>query len=163
MFSSNTSQAQASQTYVDDVFSTYLYTGNGSTQTINNGIDLAGKGGLVWIKLRSGPNAVSNHVLFDTVRGAGRRLYTNTTDAEFNGGNILTAFTSSGFTIDASIYNDSSNAPVSWTFRKAAKFFDVVTYTGTGSATTIAHNLGSTPGCIIVKRTDTTEIGRAHV
>ncbi len=31
--------------YVEDVFSTYLYTGNGSTQAITNGIDLAGKGG----------------------------------------------------------------------------------------------------------------------
>jgi hypothetical protein len=29
-----------------------------------------------------------------------------------------------------------------------------VTYTGTGSARTVAHNLGSVPGCIIVKRTD---------
>ncbi len=37
-------------TYVDDVFSAYTYTGNGSTQTITNGIDLAGKGGLVWLK-----------------------------------------------------------------------------------------------------------------
>ena len=26
--------------YVEDVFSTYLYTGTGSTQSINNGIDL---------------------------------------------------------------------------------------------------------------------------
>lgn len=33
-------------TYVDDVFSTYLYAGNGSTQTITNGIDLAGRFGL---------------------------------------------------------------------------------------------------------------------
>ena len=32
---------------VEDVFSTYLYTGNGSTQTITNGIDLDGEGGLV--------------------------------------------------------------------------------------------------------------------
>ena len=39
--------------YVDDVFSTYLYTGNGSTQTITNGIDLAGMGGMTWIKSRS--------------------------------------------------------------------------------------------------------------
>jgi hypothetical protein len=31
-----------------------------------------------------------------------------------------------------------------------------VTYTGTGSNTTIAHNLGSVPACIMVKRTDTT-------
>jgi hypothetical protein len=36
--------------YVEDVFSTYLYTGNGSTQTITNGIDLDGEGGLVWLK-----------------------------------------------------------------------------------------------------------------
>ena len=36
--------------YVDDVVSSYLYTGNGSTQTITNGIDLAGEGGLVWLK-----------------------------------------------------------------------------------------------------------------
>jgi len=39
--------------YVEDVFSTYLYTGNGSARSINNGIDLAGEGGLVWIKARS--------------------------------------------------------------------------------------------------------------
>jgi hypothetical protein len=32
----------------------------------------------------------------------------------------------------------------------------VVTYTGTGANRTVAHNLGSVPGCIIVKRTDTT-------
>ena len=32
---------------IEDVFSTYLYTGNGSTQTITNGIDLAGEGGMV--------------------------------------------------------------------------------------------------------------------
>ena len=48
---------------VEDVFSTYLYTGNGSSQTIENGIDLAGKGGLVWIKSR---NTSVSHALFDT-------------------------------------------------------------------------------------------------
>jgi len=31
-----------------------------------------------------------------------------------------------------------------------------VTYTGTGSNTTISHSLGSVPACIMVKRTDTT-------
>jgi hypothetical protein len=36
--------------YIEDVFSTYLYTGNGSTQTITNDIDLDGEGGLVWGK-----------------------------------------------------------------------------------------------------------------
>jgi hypothetical protein len=40
--------AAGEKVYVEDVFSTYLYTGNGSTQTITNDIDLAGEGGLVW-------------------------------------------------------------------------------------------------------------------
>ena len=35
---------------VDEVFSTYVYTGTGSTRAISNGIDLNGEGGLVWIK-----------------------------------------------------------------------------------------------------------------
>ena len=45
----------------------------------------------------------------------------------------------------------------SWTFRKCPGFFDIVTWTTTtGSAEQISHNLGSTPGMIIVKRTDDT-------
>ena len=48
------SAAASAANYIEDVFSTYLYTGNASTQTITNGIDLAGKGGLVWTKERSG-------------------------------------------------------------------------------------------------------------
>jgi hypothetical protein len=52
--------------------------------------------------------------------------------------------------------NGSGTTYASWTFRKQPKFFDVVTYTGTGANRTVAHSLGSVPGCIIVKRTDTT-------
>jgi hypothetical protein len=48
-----TTAAGGGFTAIEDVFSTYLYTGNGSTQTITNGIDLAGEGGLVWIKSRT--------------------------------------------------------------------------------------------------------------
>ena len=65
--------------YVEDVFSTWLYTGNGSTQTITNGIDLSGEGGLVWIKKRSSPD---NHVAFDTARGNTKQLIPNLTNAE---------------------------------------------------------------------------------
>ncbi len=44
---------------VDEVFSTDLYTGNSSSQTITNGIDLSGEGGLIWTKNRdSGQNNV---------------------------------------------------------------------------------------------------------
>jgi hypothetical protein len=41
-------------------------------------------------------------------------------------------------------------------FRRAPKFFDVVCYTGTGSATTFNHNLGVAPELMIVKQRDTT-------
>lgn len=153
--------------YIEDVFSTYLYTGNGSSQTITNGIDLSGKGGLVWIKGRS---ASYNNGLFDTVRGAGtsttdnQTLSSNLTSAEDLGSTAqyLSAFSSSGFTVATSgtvpvsmrLTNESSQIYASWTFRKQAKFFDIVTYTGTGANTTIPHNLGSVPGSILIKRTD---------
>ena len=142
--------------YIEDVFSTYLYTGNGSTQTITNGIDLAGKGGLTWIKSRS---AATNHQLFDTVRGATKELISNSTAAEATDADTLTAFNVAGFALGAdSSTNAVLNTYVSWTFRKQPKFFDVVTYTGDGTNTNrrISHNLGSAPGCIIVKRTDST-------
>jgi hypothetical protein len=142
--------------YVEDVFSTYLYTGNGSTQTITNGIDLAGEGGLVWIKSRSPSSQDGRHQLFDTARGIGYRLFTNDTSGQ-NGpyGTVLVHnLSSTGFTVGsgASINYTGENF-ASWTFRKQPKFFDVVTYTGDDTNRTIAHNLGSVPGCIIVKKT----------
>ena len=150
--------AGAPKVYVEDVFSTYLYTGNNSTQTITNNIDLSGKGGLVWIKDRV---SAYNHKLIDTVRGIGTSssgvLSSNLSNAAYDDVNSLTAFNSNGFSLGSNAnYNSSSDTYASWTFRKAEKFFDVVTYTGNGSNRTISHSLGSTPGCIIVKRTDTT-------
>jgi hypothetical protein len=143
--------------YVDDVFSTWLYTGNGSTQTITNGIDLAGKGGLVWCKKRDSVITNGPHYLTDTNRGAGNYLTTSSTAASSYDSQI-NAFNNNGFSIgsDGANVNLNGSTYASWTFRKAAKFFDVVTYTGTGSARTIAHNLGIAPGMVIVKRTDTT-------
>jgi hypothetical protein len=143
--------------YVEDVFSTYLYTGNGSTQTITNGIDLSTNGGLVWIKRR---NLGGSHNFIDTVRGQNKILFSDFDFGEFTStpGTGLTSFTSSGFELGPSYVNftnTSGSSLVSWTFRKAEKFFDVVTYTGNSATQNIAHNLGSDPGCIIVKRTDT--------
>jgi len=142
--------------YIEDVFSTWLYTGNGSTQTINNGIDLAGKGGLVWMKARS---IAYPNFLIDTVRGRAKPLSSDTADAASTSlaGYDLTSFNSTGFSLGpdwVAPVNTSNDTFASWTFREQPKFFDVVTYTGNGSNRTISHNLGSTPGCIIVKRTD---------
>jgi hypothetical protein len=152
--------------YIEDVFSTYLYTGQGSTNSYTNGIDLAGKGGLVWIKSRSGTYATAFHGLWDTARGTGKILSSNSTAAQSgNSGDLLSAFNSDGFTVNTTYlggFNETTNASAtnyaSWTFREQPKFFDVVTYTGNGtSGRTIAHNLGSVPGCIIVKDLTTVE------
>jgi len=139
---------------VEDVFSTYLWEGTGANQTITNGIDLDGEGGLVWIKQRS---IAQDHQLFDNDTVGGTRLHTNNTNVSSNSSQYLSAFNSNGFSIGTnSRINQSGEDYTSWTFRKAPKFFDVVTYTGTGSAQNISHNLGSVPGMIVVKRTDNT-------
>lgn len=145
--------AGSTPTYVSDVFSTALYAGNSSSQTITNGVNLSSKGGLVWLKNRT--SSLSSNFIFDNARNNyDAWIFTDSTVAQ----SVVDAIdpTSSGFSINigGSGVNASSNNYVSWTFRKQAKFFDVVTYTGTGSATTIAHNLGSVPGCIIVKAYD---------
>jgi len=135
--------------YIENVFSTYLYTSTGGDITITNGIDLSTKGGLVWIKSRS--NAF-DHYLTDTVRGAGRVLYSNLVNGQSGpGGGGASSFSTTGY-VDGN-QNANGVTQVSWTFRKQPKFFDVVTYTGTGSVRTVAHNLGSAPGCMIIKQT----------
>jgi len=143
--------ASAPKVYIEDVFSTYLYTGNGSTQTITNGIDLSTKGGLVWTKSRSN---ITFHDLEDTVRGAGNSIYSNSTNASDYSASRITAFNSNGYSLGSVEPNVNNYTYASWTFRKQPKFFDVVTYTGTGTTRTVSHNLGSVPGMIIVKRTD---------
>ncbi len=139
-------------TYVEDVFSTYLYTGNGSTQTITNGIDLAGKGGLTWIKRRDG---AVNHYLATTVGGTSNYLNSNTTsDYETGVTTRITSFNADGFSLgSAGSVNNSGSTFASWTFREQAKFFDVVTGTGGG---TFNHSLGVTPGMIMIKLTSGT-------
>ena len=137
---------------VDDVFSTFLYDGNGSARSINNGVDLGGKGGLVWFKQT---NTSRDHGLFDTERGTGKYLITNDTNVEAATSTMLSAFNSDGFSLagGGGIVNNSAGSYVSYSFRKAEKFFDVVTWTGDGTANrNIAHNLGSAPGHIAIKK-----------
>jgi len=156
---------------ITEVFSTYLYTGNSASQPINNGVDLNGEGGMVWLKART---AAYNNIIVDSERGSSNGtaynpLFTNLTNAENTAaGYGVTSFDSNGFTLGPSGQQAISNQGgasygdidyASWTFRKAPKFFDVVTYTGDGTtdgSKKVLHNLGSAPGCIIVKRTDST-------
>ena len=142
---------------ITDVFSTYLYTGtyyneDGDKVTVNNGIDLT-EGGLVWLKSRENTR---RPMLFDTERGASVSLSSNSTGAN-QSGDPLDSFTSTGFvTGDNYETNEQDIDFASWTFRKAPKFFDIVTWTGNDSGRQIAHNLGVKPGCVIVKCTTNT-------
>lgn len=105
-------------------FSTTLYTGNGSTQSINTGIDMNTQwgnstsekfGGLVWLKSRS---AATNNFLFDTVRGTTKEINSNTTEAEATLANSLTAFSSTGMTVgSAAGINVSAATYTSWNFQ----------------------------------------------
>ena len=110
-----------------------------------------GEGGLVWIK---GRNAVTNHALIDTERGGANSLASDTTAAQRTDGAYGLTFNSDGFDSTGGNLNVSGREQASWTFRKAPKFFDVVTWTGDDTTNrTHAHNLGSVPGLIIVKAT----------
>ena len=147
-------------TDVAEVFSTYLYTGTGGAQSINNGIDLAGEGGLVWIKSRE---QAKSSLLVDTERGsttaASNHLSSDATTASTATANEFVGFTSTGFNLvgntQLGLTNNGSRDHVSWTFRKKKKFFDVVTWSGNGVAgRTVAHGLDGPVGMILTKRTD---------
>ncbi len=148
---------------VDEVFSCHLYdgTGTGSNLTVTNNIDLSTEGGLVWVKNR---DATAAHALFDTVRG--QNILESQSDGAQDafsayGGSASASYNTNGFGINgtgASNLNESGVDYVSWTFRKAPKFFDIVTYTGNGNnGRAIAHNLDHEVGFIMVRRTDASE------
>tara|TARA_Y100001938_G_scaffold58709_2_gene82153 strand:- start:1403 stop:4063 length:2661 start_codon:yes stop_codon:yes gene_type:complete len=145
----------AAKVYVDDVYSTYVYTGTGSAQTINNGIDISGKGGLIWTKQRT---STADHHLHDTTRtNSYYYVRSNLNNAETWDSNTITSFNSNGFTLGSdTTSNWSGKEFASWTFRKQKGFFDVVSYSGNGSARTISHSLGSVPGMIMIKGTSNT-------
>ena len=143
--------------YIEEVFSCFLYTGTGATQTITNNIDLSTNGGIVWCKGRS--SAGYSNVVYDTINGVNKRVATNLTNALTTATASLTAFNTTGFSLGADAggeVNENAINYASWTLRKQPKFFDIQTWTGSGVNRTISHALGAVPGCIMVKRTDTT-------
>jgi hypothetical protein len=151
------------------------YTGNGSTQTINNSSNgVSFQPDFVWVKNRTNAN---NHILADAVRGTGLYLASSNTDAEQSAANSITAFNSNGFSIGSiSGGNANGSAVVGWQWKAggtsasntngsitstvsagALQGFSVVTYTGNGTnGATVGHGLGVAPSMIIEKgRTST--------
>ena len=156
MFSANTSQVSNDVKYIEDFFSAWLRTGTGSSQTVTTGIK-ENTGALVISKSRS---AATDWAWYDTFRGATKDLASNTTAAETTQSQGLTSFNTNGHTWGTLAKVNTNGATyVDFVLKPTPKFFDVVTYTGNGvSGRQIAHNLGSTPGCIIIKCTSTATV-----
>jgi hypothetical protein len=90
-------------------FNTVTYTGNGGNQSIEG---VGFQPDFVWTKQR---NASANHRLFDSVRGTGKNLISNSTTSEGTDSNTLTSFDSDGFSLGNSTQvNDSSDTYVAW-------------------------------------------------
>jgi hypothetical protein len=147
----------APTTYVDDVFSAYMYTGNGAAQTIPNGVNTKDYKALFISKRLSGASTTVPSAL-DNVRVVGTTDYVlsmgTRTDPEVSVGDAMT-YLASGFTINDGYtgLNGGADGPfVAHTFRSAEKFFDIVTWTGDGAASrAIPHGLGVAPGFSIAK------------
>ena len=133
------------------------YTGNAAARSLSNVVNgVSFQPDLVWIKSRS--PAATSHALFDSVRGTGKYLSSDTTAAETTNANTLTAFNGDGFSLgtDTTIVNANANLYIAWQWRKSITAgLDVVLYAGTGVNRTVAHNLGITPAMVIVKRSQT--------
>ena len=137
---------QKPSSYMDVV----TYTGTGLSRSITG---LGFSPDLVWIKGRSN---ISSHRLADTVRGAGKELFSNETSAELtnDAGGYVSAFNSDGFSLETGAgVNNNTWTYVAWAWDEAPiAGMDIVGYTGNNnSSTTISHSLGVTPSMIIVK------------
>lgn len=132
---------------------TSLWTGNATERSIATGQNLSSAGGLVWIKDRG---ATNRHVLVDTVRGVNNILESDTDTAEQAVSQYVNAFNTNGYTVGTNgTVNNTSNTYVGWSFKQGTGFLSIVEYSGDGtSSQTVNHSLGSAPGLMLVKRTD---------
>jgi hypothetical protein len=149
-------------------FQTKTYAGNSSTQSITLDGSENMRPDWVWIKNRSDSR---KHNLYDSVRGATKRLVSNDNVAEDTAGNGLTSFDSDGFTSGSEQdTNHNGNNFVAWNWLAGGSAssnsdgsitssvsasttagFSIVSYTGTGSNATVGHGLGVAPSMIIFK------------
>ena len=135
---------------VSDVFSTYVYTGDGDDRDIVNGVNLADDGGMVWIKQRDIERV---NYLFDTDRGSLNTLFSDLTEPEANYIDTLTSFNNNGFLLGSSSRtNDSDGKIASWTFKKQPKFFTQAKITHTnGTDSTVDLSSLETVGMVMLK------------
>ena len=148
-------------------FQVKTYTGNGTAigsgglaVTLDGSEDM--QPDFVWIKER---NNATNHQVYDAVRGATNRIYTDGSFIEDANSEGLTAFGSNGFTLgnDGSS-NGSSDTYVAWCWKESATAgFDILTFDGNETNRTISHSLSAVPHLMILKaRAGATDLAVNH-
>ena len=113
--------------YVEDIFTPYTFEGNtashgnGTTQTLTTGLDMAGEGGLVIFKDRT---ETTGWKWVDSVRGGNKEVASNGTWVEDTANNAITSWLSNGvITGDNVNYNNQGRDMCTWHFRQAKHFF----------------------------------------
>ena len=176
-------------TTIDDpskYFQTALYTGNGGTLSITNDGNSNLQPDWIWTKERSGTSGNQNHTITDSSRGNTKQLFVNLPSADATSSAFVTSFDSDGFSLgDNANINNNSSTYVAWQWKcnggttetavdesgsnpanvrqtNTDAGFSIITYTGTGSAGTIAHGLGVAPDWIIVKGRDIATDGMVY-
>jgi hypothetical protein len=101
----------------DDYFNTVLYQGNGYPTTNGQTIDGVGfKSDFTWIKDRD--RTGYNHYLFDSIRGATKKLMSNVSNKEGTEGTSLTSWNIDGFVLGANNeVNYENDDFVSWNWK----------------------------------------------
>ena len=154
-------------------FAVINYSGNSSTNKITG---LEFKPDCVWTKVT---NATGQYSIFDSVRGATKRLGNGAngfgSGAETTVAASLQSFDENGFTFGAEAGNNNGENYTAWCWKGGGTAvsnsdgstttsvsvnkdagFSIITYTGTGSNASVGHGLGVTPKFFIIKRRDST-------
>ena len=158
-------------------FNALIYSGDGTSSNAITGLGF--QPDLIWIKERGGTNQYS-HSMHDSLRGRDKVIFAEDTREEdvSTSTQDLVAFGTDGFTVGSSQeskINGTGSSFISWNWRCNAGTngtntsgtitstvqanqdlgFSIVSWTGTGTASTVGHGLSSAPDCIWVKnRTD---------
>ena len=145
-------------TTIDDptkYFQVKKYTGNGTAigsgglaVTLDSDTNL--QPDLVWSKNK---DDATGHRWTDSARGVTKQFFCNNENGEATDSEGLTAFNSDGFTVgNDDGWNTSGEDVRAWCWKEdATAGFDMVTYTGNGSARTISHSLSAVPNWMVVK------------
>ena len=153
-------------------FDTLLYTGTGSSNIVEG---LEFQPDLVWVHARD-TNGYEP-MMIDSVRGGTKSLTTNSNDQESTHGGRSMTFYPGGVRWNSDSGNCNANGEnyVLWCWKAGGAAvsntdgsittscsanqeagFSIITYTGTGSQTTVGHGLGKAPKVVITKLRDTT-------